>query len=217
MIGITKGERMKTAYKIFGGDGSGVVFVRTDTAKTSKVTVKNEAGRFVHHTYRFPNVPNTLQSPFISWANLNCCNGWRYDEGYLFTAVQDGKKLCAGITFNSETKVTAYLESLSDEYLYFRRPVIRNGPYSWYNVDITRKGSINSYIDIAAVCELYRALGVERLDFEKINELAAAPTLHLLDGTIPFDYGNPKSAEEYAVTGLLLGYPVESTAALLLG
>jgi hypothetical protein len=207
---------MRAAYRIFDGDGSGIVFVRADTAQTSKVTVKNETGRFIHRIYRFPNIPNTLQSPFISWANLNCCNGWKYDEKYLLTAVQDGKKLCAGTTFNSESEATAYLVSQSAEYLYFRRPVIRNGPIRWYNVDLTRQGCIGDYIDIAAVRELYPALGIERLDFGKISELAAAPMLHLLDGTIPFDYGNPKSAEEYVVTGLLLGYPLESTAALLL-
>jgi hypothetical protein len=207
---------MRAAYRIFDGDGSGIVFVRTDTAKTSRVTVKHESERYVFRVYKFPNVPNTLQSPFISWANLNCCNGWRYDESYLLTAVQEGKKLCAGITFNAEHELAAYLDGLNDEYPRFCEPPRKNHTGYWYYVDVTRKGCIGDYIDIAAVCELYPALGIQRLDFGKISELAAAPMLHLLDGTVPFDYGNPKSDEEYVVTGLLLGYLVESTAALLL-
>ena len=40
--------------------------------------------------------------------------------------------------------------------------------------------------------------------------------IHLLDGTVDFDYANPMDNEQYAVSGLLLGYPIESTAALLL-
>lgn len=46
--------------------------------------------------YAFPNVELSVSSPFLSWENLNCCGGWTYDEKYLFTAVQEGKKLYAG-------------------------------------------------------------------------------------------------------------------------
>jgi hypothetical protein len=130
--------------------------------------------------------------------------------------VQDGKKLCAGITFNTESELNAYLDNLDAEFPSFCESPRKKYSGYWYYIDVTRKGSISDYIDMTAVCELYCALGVERLDFEIINELTTAPLLNLLDGTIPFDYGNPKSAEEYVVTGLLLGYPVESTTALLL-
>jgi hypothetical protein len=211
---------MKAEYTVFGGDGSGIIMVRIDTAKTSSVTVRHESGRPVFHVYKFPNVATTMQSPYISWANLNCCFGWKYDEKYLLTAVQDGKKLCAGLSFNTENELTAYLDRFNDSFPRFCKPPKKNGAGTgyWHYVDVTRQGLISDYIDMAAVQELYDAFGdiFKRLQFDKINELAAAPMIHLLDGTIPFDYGNPKTAEEYVITGLLLGYPIESTAALLL-
>jgi len=206
---------MKAAYKVFEGDGSGIVFVRSDTAKTSTVTIKNEAGNHIHRKYKFRNVPDALQSPYISWANLNCCNGWRFDKGYLRTAVQDGKKLCAGITFNNEDELRAYVDGLNSEYPYFCSPKQKNYSGYWYYVDVTRQGSIADYIDMTAVRDIYSALGIDFLDFGVVDDLAAQPMLHLLDGTVQFDYGNPKGGEQYIVNGLLLGYPLESTAALL--
>jgi hypothetical protein len=59
-------------------------------------------------------------------------------------------------------------------------------------------------------------LGVDFLDFGKIGVYAKTPMIRLLDGTADFDYGNPKGNEQWAVTGLLLGYPIESSAARLL-
>jgi hypothetical protein len=42
----------------------------------------------------------------------------------------------------------------------------------------------------------------------------AAPMLDLINGEA-FDYGNPRRPEDLLITGLLLGYPLESTAWLL--
>jgi hypothetical protein len=193
------------------------VFVRSDTAKTSKGTVRNDTGRFIHRSYRFRNIPADLfQSPYISWTNLNCCNGWSFDKSYLLTAVQEGKKLCAGITTTDENAFRAYFASLSDEYPYFCPPPTRNGPHTFYHIEVTRQGSIADYIDISAARETYSALGIDFLDFKIISEYATKPMIQLLDGTVDFNYANPKGNEQLAVTGLLLGYPLESTAALLL-
>ena len=63
----------------------------------------------------------------------------------------------------------------------------------------------------------YSEIGIGRLTFKTIRDYADIPMIRLLDGTISFDYANPKTAEQYVTTGLLLGYPLESTAALLSG
>jgi len=207
---------MKSSYQIFKGD-SGISFYRSDTKKTSKVSVKNEAFRRPLTTYTFRNIPaDIFQSPYISWANLNCCNGWNYDESYLLTAVQEGKKLCAGITFNSEDEFGAYVDTLNTEYPYYCPPQRLNGAGTyWYYVDITRKGCISDYIDMDKVQETYILLGIDHLNFSEICRYANLPMISLLDGTADFDYGNPKDDEQYVITGLLLGYPLESTAALI--
>ena len=210
---------MKSSYQIFKGD-FGISFFRSDTAKISKVYVKNEVSKHPLHTYTFRNIPaDTFQSPYISWANLNCCNGWRFDKSYLLTAVQESKKLCAGITVNSEAELQLYLNSLSDEYPYFCPPPMLNGAgtFYYYYVDVTRKGCISDYIDMNAVRKTYDALGIDRLNFDAVCEYANMPMISLLDGTAGFDYANPKNDIQYVITGLLLGYPLESTAACITG
>jgi len=208
----------KSSYMIFEGDGSGIVFMRKDDGEVSTVSVKNVNYRRPISTYSFRNIPpDSYQSPYISWANLNCCGGWVCDKSYLLTAVQEGKKLCAGITFDSADKVNEYLSGLSDEYLHCVGKTIHNGPRSSYNFDVVRKGCISDYIDIEAVKGTYLALNVDFLDFAVIQNYVDMPMVQLLDSTSGFDYANPGSRENYIATGLLLGYPLESTAALLLG
>jgi hypothetical protein len=208
---------MKSSYQIFKGD-FGISFYRTDTNKTSKVSIINDDARFTLATYKFRNIPaDTFMSPYISWANLNCCNGWRFDTNYLLTAVQDDKKLCSGMTFNDGSKLEAYIENLDAEYPYFCPPPTQNGQQTYFHIDVTRKGSISDYIDIGKVEETYVLLEIDFLEFDKVRRYANMPMISLLDGTADFDYANPKGGMQFVVTGLLLGYPIESTAAFLTG
>lgn len=75
----------------------GIQMIRVDMKKRSKVTVRNSYGDYMR-TYRFNNIQECFKSPYISWANLDCCGGWACDEAYLDTAVQRGLKLYAGRT-----------------------------------------------------------------------------------------------------------------------
>ena len=64
---------------------------------------------------------------------------------------------------------------------------------------------------------MYDALGIDLLNFDAVCEYAYMPMISLLDGTAGFDYANPKNDAQYVITGLLLGYPLESTASCLTG
>ena len=193
---------------------SGVVFVKTATKNRCKVAVMNKDGSCTHMVYRFRNGVEPIASPYISWENLNCCGGWHCDEGYLLTAVQEGKKLCAGITFNEESSLNDYIAGLSEEYPYYCRPPMHNGPYTFYNIDVVRKGAIRDYISEGAVFIAYDKLGITGIRKEPLSGLLGTPMAQLICGC-SFDYTNPKTPEELITAGLLLGYPLESTAWLL--
>lgn len=81
-------------------NSKGVSIVREDLKTRSQVKVVSEfAGkRACLRTYRFNLIHETVEVPYCSWANLDCCGGWSCDEEYLDTAVQKGLKLFAGIT-----------------------------------------------------------------------------------------------------------------------
>ena len=77
----------------------GIKIERTDFKRRSQVKVISyrDDDQHTHRTYRFNKTSNSFSSPFMSWENLDCCGGWAFDEKYLTHAVQDGKKLYAGI------------------------------------------------------------------------------------------------------------------------
>jgi len=192
----------------------GIVFEKTSTKNRCKVNVKNKDGSYIHMTYRFNNGVEPISSQYISWENLNCCGGWTFDKSYLLTAVQNGKKLCAGITFNSEEELGKYKNSLSNEYDFFCDPPMHNGPYTTYYIDVIRRGAIGDFINIDEILETYVKLGITSFDKELLSEFFEMPLYYCISGET-LDYSRPRMMEEYIITGLILGYPLESTAWLI--
>ena len=59
---------------------TGIQFVREDYKKRSAVKVKN--GRKTVCVYHMNNIP-FFQNDYLSWENLNCCGGWKFDDKEL--------------------------------------------------------------------------------------------------------------------------------------
>ena len=185
----------------------GIAFERTDYKKRSKVRVHNNGYHL--NTYRFNNIPE-FKSPWISWENLDQCGGWNTDPAYLETAVHEGKKLFAS--------------TVSSKHVTFRESpevVIDTRPHDWLeycNVTcISRKGCLNDYYDLDAVFEHYDRLGITLYETEKalIREWCNVELSVFATEEAPFDHVNVLNPEELVTNGLLLGYPLESTASIL--
>lgn len=188
---------------------------------TVKVQSPGKSRYYTLRTYSFKKASLPLQSQYLSWANLDCCGGWKYSESYLETAVQDGKKLYAGLTIAlndemTESKVNDVLTCLQN-----RLPpdVILGNEFrsvtGWYHYFICRTGRLIDYFDLSKVFESYHHLEVP-LNVEvqkKIRDYCSIPIAQY--GTDPpFLYYNLDTIAQLVTTGLLLGYPLESTAAL---
>ena len=80
---------------------------------------------------------------------------------------------------------------------------------------ISRKGKLSDYFELERLLEVYRASGVsldaEKMEFYFQQELSWFGNEELC----PIRLHDCVGAEELAVTGLLFGYPVESTVALI--
>ncbi len=217
----------------------GVVFEKTLYKNgRCKLTVKlSNAGRALM-IYRYKDAPG-LVSPYISWENLNCCNGWHYDETYLYAAVQRGLKLFADITFAihspdeikkmkaygvellSERDVEATIQKLEQELpercLFIRRPVRQPNRSKLVDVYIYRAGAIGDYISIGDVFTAYEGFGAV-FELAARNRIADYCRMQIAELTAEgsgFDFLSPRYPSQLLVTGLLLGYPIETTAALL--
>lgn len=187
----------------------GIEFERTDYKHRSKVKVHNNGYNL--RTYRFKNV-ECFESPYISWENLDQCGGWATKDDYLKTAVQNGTKLFAQIIHDSSES----FDSREDI-------VVITKPHGWlenYNeTHICCKGCLADYYDIEAIFEYYSDLDVEFTEKEvnDIYDLVYDPICIFATDEAPFDYSRCRTNVEFVITGLLLGYPLESTASIIQG
>lgn len=185
----------------------GIAFERTDYKKRSKVRVHNNGYHLI--TYRFNNVPE-FESPWISWANLDQCGGWATKDEYLRTAVQNGTKLVAGIVHRADENIEVTVDVIVD-----------SRDHGWLDgyklTHVSRTGCLYDYYDIESVLAHYGRLGIV-LTVEELHQIDEYCRIKLSEfGTekAPFDYVNASTTVELIVTGLLLGYPLESTASIL--
>lgn len=183
---------------------------------TVKVQVEQPKRNYTLCKYMFPDLTIDYVSDFINWANLNCCGGWAYDKSYLYTAVQNSKKLYAGITVKEIPK--EILETLPDDCVYGIEPL---EPYGGNNPDIhnyyiCKTGTIEDYINISKVFYEYEKFGFP-LSKEIILEVKNYCRTDIVNfaSYIPYKYYAPINPSQFITTGLLLGYPIESTISVL--
>ena len=191
----------------------GIPFLKVVGEDTTTVSVLDRMGTEVITSYIFPTTGEQFDSPYVSWENLNCVNGWSYDESYLLDAVQKGRKLCATLTFDSEEKLQAYLATLDGSLRYTTSKPRTYQDSPLFYVKVMRSGSIADYIDLGDVDEHYRKLAIDldTEEWENIIYMCSLPMIELVEASY-YDCFNPEGSEDLVVTGLLFGYPLESTA-----
>lgn len=190
--------------------GAGVQTIRKDFKKRSEIKIKGPTN-YLFHTIRINNVPLTYQSSYINWENYNCCGGWVVDREYLNHAVQNDRKLYAGIL---RRDLPDLIPSLEGSGLYYgEEPEYPALAY------ICKPGCVADYIDMEAIFADYERLGISFSLAHKdyLNELAQFPihAFSTIENIYELDYSNPDSPIQLVFVGLLLGYPLESTAYLL--
>lgn len=214
-------------------NSKGIKIVREDYKNRSQVKVlfEGQGKRCLIGSYRFNRVADIFDSPYCSWANLDCCGGWNYDEAYLDTAVQNGKKLYAGRTQtlkgpyypNNPTKKEAlqrfqeFSKTLPANVFADIEEIFDTEEY--LHTFICRKGTISDFFNLDYVFEFYKALGVELSTSIKqtVRDLCKKEIKSFGGSTPPYIYFNATTQAELITTGLLLGYPIESTASIICG
>lgn len=201
----------------------GIQAIRLDYTKHSKVIYVKD--KYVFNSYIFDKVSPIYESPYLSWGNLDCCGGWAYDETYLHTAVQKGQKLYAGCYFYANAYGTPEETRRVIENMFRELPSNCVGGYEPRTSDrvisfyICRKGCLADYYDIDAVLEYYERLGlwVNEAIRQNVKYLATLEISRYGQPNPPVDYLCTYDPVSAIITGLLLGYPIESTASFLLG
>jgi len=211
----------------------GIMMLREDYKKRSQVKVffESEGERHILRSYRFKQIPDRFNSPFCSWENLDCCGGWSSDDTYLDTAVQEGKKLYAGRYQRLKSSHFLSLPSRDKALQKFQEIVdalpdgVTAGIESRYDREdflytfICREGTIADYIDLKNVFEFYQKLGLN-FPQDVVAQVKALCSIEIKTfggENPPFLYYQADTADKLITTGLLLGYPLESTASIFCG
>jgi len=214
-------------------NSKGIMMLREDYKKRSQVKVFSEfqGKRYVMHSYRFNLIPDRFDSPFISWDNLDRCGGWPCDDTYLDTAVQEGKKLYAGRYQRLKSSHFPHLPSMDEALQAFQEIVdaLPDGVTAgiegifdredFLHTFICREGKISDYFDLKDVFGFYRKLGLKFPQYviAQVKALCNIEIKTFGGERPPFLYYQAGTPVDLITTGLLLGYPLESTASLLCG
>ena len=184
--------------------------IRKDFKKRSEVKVKTSKN-YLLATIRFNKADIIYDHQYMNWENWNCCGGWAFDRDYLTHAVQSGRKLYAGIFADELPDLEEELEQL--DLLYGIE-----GDQSW-NAYICRRGCVADYINVGEVLRSYELLGLtfQYDELEYLKELVNTP-IHIFsdpNNRFGLNYSEWGAPIEMVFVGMLLGYPIETTAAVL--
>ncbi len=206
----------------------GIRIIRIDSKHRTKIRVESADGKTVYRIYRCNNLP-FYEHQYLSWANLDCCNGWKYDDSYLYTAVQKGLKLVSGISITEgtekpidEDEIHHRIEQLihphdSSREDYYISEILENGPYRFINVEIIRRGTLADFYDIDEIIDVYKTHDI-LVDINTLYIYFKVELSDLFTGKFnEYEYPNPSTLVECIVTGLGLGYPIESTVGFIQG
>lgn len=165
--------------------------------------------------YRYPDIA-PFKSPYISWLNLD--HNIIHDSQYLRTAVQQGRKLFSMLCITEDIKEfeNIKLRLTMGKTLFVEIPPRFKSVKPIYNLNVVARGSLSTYFDLDSVLSHYELLGLDGslFDQQKLRTLFNKPIVKLAEEKI-YEIASPEGVEELLITGLLLGYPLETTASIL--
>lgn len=181
--------------------------VREEREDRISVVLYREDKELRRLTYK--NVGWEISSPLLSWYNVFFCSGssgGALDYDYMDTAVQNGEKTAATVYHDVGSEAANKLISALP-------PECGWLPYSDAMLYVFRIGKLKDFFDLNEVKQMYELLGVYCLDWEQIGRYFEMPLEYFgNEKECGFNIQSGGTREQNVVKGLLLGYPVESTA-----
>jgi len=212
------------AYKDNNGLILHGIYLRTNKHTVDKLYIHN--GNLLRK-YKYPRINELFSSPLVNDYNLNLCGGWTWqgvEERETIIRVIKGYK---PMGFFSTWSIDGYNEMLTyrneiedlDDFDLVTLPEreIPGTDVKCHEIGISTtklfkdcfdlKALKNDYMEYAKACEV-NSEGIT----EFIDSIENQKVSHYLSG---FDYGNPNSDIEVLLTGLILGYSINTTVSIM--
>ena len=181
------------------------IYIRNQDDTQEKLFINN--GDLVRK-YKYPNIRTEFKSEMVNDFNLHFCGEWTWpDVDYEYGLIDRvrRKKKPMGL-YICDTR--GELNKLKHTIRYLNLNITKKDK----ELGFCQKGKLKDLFDLDSLQKDYSVyLGYKAIDFKKIADKT-------LDECIAsFDYDNPKDDEELIITGLVFGYPIESTVSIILG
>lgn len=203
-------------------DHNDVSIWRIDEGNYSVVEIRKD--NEIKDRFRFRNVGEEIDCPYISWENLAYCGWYDKDGDDIISIMLVDRKLFASLGFENSDLVhdgngrfaDDEIENIIKQNDSLMGGYLEDGIEVYMDVFICKKGTISDYIDIENVFSFYEKLGMKLWNNEKemIKELCDHNISEFATKSL-LTYTHPKNRVELVVVGLLLGYPIESTVSIL--
>ena len=184
-------------------------------------------------TFRFPRFRKVFRSPLVNDYNQHLAGGWHwryredgslrgnkeYNNQTIFERLLTGRKPLGGLRFWDDDKENKkkIVEQLENSNLSFKSTKEEAEEF----FAVSRKGKLGDLFNFDTLLEDYTELdngsGCGILGpHASLERFLGATAGDNLDSYLCFDHLRPVSTFDFIITGLILGYPVENTYALLL-
>lgn len=188
-----------------------VVEKETDDIYTSISIYYSRFGNPTVKKIQYRHIGEEYLHPFLSWYNLIFCSnnyGPSPDYEYMHRAVQEGKK----------TAATVYLEPGSEKGKRLVNTLPEDCgslPYGESMIYVFHKGCLSDFFDFEKIQSIYMKHGAY-VDWNSVKGYFEKDLSFFGDEqTCGFSLQSGGNKEQTIITGLILGYPVESTIAYL--
>lgn len=137
-------------------------------------------------------------------------NDERYRDYVLYHAIQEDKRLCVGISVKDRMELTKIKSTFNDNMTYITTDYEGSGELY---LEMCRKGCLNDFYSYDQIIEEYEKNGVffDEDEKENIKKHMECELLDLMSGRF-FDYKFPTALWNYAIIGMMFGYPIDITA-----
>lgn len=196
-------------------------FYRRDYRKSSEMLILQNGWLMIK--YKYPRIEIPFKSPMHNWRNILYCGGFSLNDENgeplwtrekLFKAIASRKKPVGFIVIEKKDEAF-YLENARLNGLIYKKQ--KPDMMGKMEIGFANSGTFNDHFSLTDLIDSYLIMADASslelfIELKKILSLKNKKLSFFLDG---YDYANPKTEYELILTGLILGYPIESTFSIL--
>lgn len=175
-------------------------------------------GRHVR-SYKYPRLPEAPEHRMVNFTNLLLCGGYsssKYPNPCIADFVFAGTKPVGDMYFTEGSEDLRILLSRCDELgLQTIQQDTRYGPSTNKNVMFGVTADCGALFDLDNVIDYYQNATSRYSSGQIPTRLRGISGMSPVDALQAFDWSSPESDADLAVTGLCLGYALQSTVALI--